>query len=217
VPANFTAASVPELLADVNAANLLGGPNTITLAPRTTFTLTAATDGVNGLPVVAAGDDLTILGGGAAIERSTAGGTPSFRLLDVAAGGALTLADLTLQGGLTWSGGGAISNQGALTLRGVTVQNNVARGGGAAGGGIWSNGALTLEGNTLVRNNQALGDNASDPFSFGFAGSGFGGGVYVGGGTATLTGVTLSANTAQGGRGSDGYYLWNGGASCSGS
>src|SRR5262249_2212407 len=131
VPANFTAATVPELIADINAANALGGPNTITLVPGAAFTLTAAdntTDGGNGLPVVAAGDDLTVLGSGDVIERSTAGGTPAFRLFDVAAGASLTLASLTLQGGLALgsgaAAGGAISSQGALTLSGVTVQNN---------------------------------------------------------------------------------------------
>src|SRR5262245_63520443 len=72
VPANFTAATVGELVADINAANMLGGPNTITLAPRTTFTLTAVdnTTGGDGLPMVATGDALTLLGSGDTIERS---------------------------------------------------------------------------------------------------------------------------------------------------
>src|SRR5262245_60853942 len=114
VSANFTASNVAALVADINAANLLGGANTITLAPGAIFTLTAAdnaTDGGNGLPVVAAGDDLTIVGSGDLIERSAAAGTPAFRLLDVAAGAALTLENLTLQGGLARPGGGAVSNQ----------------------------------------------------------------------------------------------------------
>ena len=33
LPTAFTATSVPELIADINAANLAGGDNTITLAP----------------------------------------------------------------------------------------------------------------------------------------------------------------------------------------
>src|SRR5262245_12301295 len=167
VPANFTAASVPELIADINAANLLGGANTITLVAGTRFTLTAAdnsTDDGNGLPVIAAGDNLTVLGNGDVLERSTVTGTPAFRLLDVAAGASLTMSNLTLQGGRTWAGGGAVSNHGNLTLDGVNVQNNVAVGYQAAGGGIWSNGSLTLQGNTRVQNNQALGsDGFFDP------------------------------------------------------
>src|SRR3954468_17520687 len=65
VPAGFTAATVAELVADINAANLAGGPNTIALASGAAFSLTAVdntADGGNGLPVIAAGDDLTIQG-----------------------------------------------------------------------------------------------------------------------------------------------------------
>src|SRR5262245_39726371 len=79
VPADFTAATVPELIADINAANALGGQNTITLVPGARFTLTAAdnwTDGATGLPVVAVGDNLTIIGNGDIIERGGASGTP---------------------------------------------------------------------------------------------------------------------------------------------
>jgi hypothetical protein len=219
VPASFTAASVTELLADINAANLAGGPNTITLATGATFALTAAdntTDGGNGLPVIAAGDNLTILGSGDVIERSTAVGTPAFRLFDVAAGASLTLTNLILQGGLTYTNGyggvpadgGALYSQGALTLDGVTVRDNTAAGSTpfspARGGGIWSSGALTLGGNTIVRDNRALGNDAWYDSDFDFLtppGSACGGGVYVAGGTAALTGVTLSANTARGGSG----------------
>src|SRR5262245_19455096 len=58
VPANFTAASVADLIADINAANAAGGSNTITLAPGAIFKLTAvnnSADGPNGLPVIAGG------------------------------------------------------------------------------------------------------------------------------------------------------------------
>src|SRR5262245_28559308 len=165
MPSNYTAASVLDLIADINAANLAGGSNTITLVAHTTFNLTAvnnATDGATGLPVIAANDNLTILGNGDSVARSTAAGTPAFRLLDVAGGAALTLENLTLQGGLAFGSGvsaegGAVYSQGALTLNGVTVQHNIAQGstGGnsAAGGGIASSGALTLEGGTLIQKN----------------------------------------------------------------
>src|SRR5262249_28880128 len=135
-PSNYTAATVPDLIADINAANAAGGSNTITLVAGTTFTLTAVnntTEGATGLPVITANDSLTIAGNGDTIERSTAKGTPAFRLLDVAAGASLTLNNLTLQGGLAFGGGvsaegGAIYNQGTLLLNGVTVQNNSAQG-----------------------------------------------------------------------------------------
>src|SRR5262249_49141033 len=133
VPSTFTAASVSDLIADINAANLTAEADTIMLDAGKTFSLTEVnnrgTDGWNGLPVIAAGEDLTIIGNGAIIERSTAIGTPAFRLFDVAGGASLTLNDLTLQGGLAGAGmsfaqGGAVYNQGTLILNGVTVQNN---------------------------------------------------------------------------------------------
>jgi hypothetical protein len=222
----YTAASVADLIADINAANtnpanLAGEANTITLEAGMTFKLTAVDNTIaeslgyatNGLPVIAANDNLTIDGKGATIERSSVTGTPAFRLFDVAAGASLTLTDLTLQGGRSegeGAQGGAISNLGSLALKGVTVQNNVAQGSwrGTTGGGIYSSGTLTLE-DTTIRNNLALGLDGSDSlYGGGWGGNAFGGGVYIGGGTAQLTSVTLSGNSAQGGNGGDGgvYY-----------
>ena len=92
LPSSYSAASVSALIADINAANTAGGANTITLTAPTTspYVLTAVnnttnggTDG-NGLPVIAANDNLTIVGNGDTIERSTASGTLAFRLFDVA-------------------------------------------------------------------------------------------------------------------------------------
>jgi hypothetical protein len=222
---SYTALTAADLIADINAANAAGGANTITLAAKTgsPYVLTAvnnSTDGATGLPVIAATDHLTILGNGDTIERSTASGTPAFRLFDVAAGASLTLQSLTLQNGFAYGAGtgaegGAVYNQGALDLNGVTVQGNIAQGysgqavgftfipaGPAEGGGIYSGGALTLAG-TTVKNNQALGGNGLD--GYGEAGcNGLGGGVFVAGGTATLTNDTLSSNTALGGQGGRG-------------
>lgn len=240
VPSSFTAASVSDLIADINAANLAGGSNTITLAAGTTFALAAAnnnvnsnTDGANGLPIIAANDNLSIAGNGDTIERSTAKGTAAFRLFEVASGASLTLANLTVQGGLAdltvpggladySSYGAAILNQGTLALNAVSVQNNIARG---VGGGIYSSGSLTLQGCTVqknqavfgggiyssgslmlqgctVQNNRALGGNGASTGNSG--GDGLGGGLYVRGGTASLTNVRLYANTATGGDGANG-------------
>jgi hypothetical protein len=235
VPVSFTAATVADLVADISAANAAGGANTITLAPGARFTLTAAdnsTDGPTGLPVIAANDDLTILGSGDIVERSTASGTPAFRLLSVAPGAALTVNSAILQGGLaSGSGlaaeGGAVFNQGTLDLNSVTVQNNTAQGapgyatwGGylvpgdeAYGGGVYSQGTLTLAGCTL-QYNAAIGGRGADGFIFpgdpgsnaggapgGPGGNGFGGGLCVAGGTATISNTAVNSNTAQGGAG----------------
>ena len=218
-PSNFTAATVSDLIADINAANQAGGSNTITLVAGKPFTLTAvdnATDGATGLPVIAANDNLTIVGNGDTIARSTVAGTPAFRLFDVASGASLTLENLTVQGGLAigpsfvTAAGGGIYNQGTLDLKGVTVQNNTAQGsvgGGALGGGIYSGGALMLQG-TAIQNNQARGGvgrhGVGRGVSGGPGGNGLGGGLYVVGGTADLTSTSLSGNMAHGGNGGPG-------------
>jgi hypothetical protein len=224
IPSAYTAASVSDLIADIHDANHHGGLNTITLVPGTTFELTAVDnthDGATGLPVIKSGSNLTIVGNGDLIDRSTASGTPAFRLLDVASGAALTLQGLTLQNGLAFGAGveaegGAIFNQGTLDLNGVTVQANLAQGSmgkvstalrftgepgqDAAGGGIWSGGTLTLENGTKVQNNEALGGRGGRGLaSGGPGGNGLGGGVYVAGGTFSLTSAAVSNNTASGG------------------
>jgi len=211
LPSNYSAASVSDLIGDIKAANAAGGANTITLTAATTApyvltTVNNTTNGSTGLPVIAAKDNLTILGSGDTIERR--GGTSStpFRLLEVASGASLTLQNLTLQNGLAsqWTAGwqgGAIYNQGTLVLDGVTVQGNMAGPGGglefgnAFGGGIFSSGgSVTLEGDTIVHNNEAISGSEG--------GNAYGGGVCAMGGTVTVTNATLDNNTAEAGRGS---------------
>ncbi len=218
--ASYTAAGVSDLIADITAANTAGASNTITLTAATTapYVLTAVnntTDGATGLPVIAANDNLTIVGNSDTVERSTASGTAAFRLLDVATGGSLALQSLTVQGGLAFGSGvsaegGAIDNQGNLTLSDVTVENNIAQGASASttagqnaeGGAIYSSGLLTLSGGTTVENNRALGGSGTPAtYSALAAGSGYGGALYVASSTVNLTNVTLSSNTAQGGNG----------------
>jgi hypothetical protein len=233
VPSNFIAATASDLIADIKAANQQGGSNTITLVAPTTspYALTAVdntTDGATGLPVIAANDNLTIVGNGDTIERSTAAGTPAFRLFHVAAGASLTLQNLTLQNGLAQSSGqtcqgGAIYNQGSLDLNGVNVQNNNAL---LGGGGVYvASGTVNLSNDILRSNLAAFGGGLSvasgtvslsnDTLSANRAtGEGWGGGLFVLGGTVTLTNDTLSSNTAvsrQGLPGSAGYFGRNGG------
>ena len=201
--ASFTAASVSALIADINAANTNGGANTITLTAATTapYVLTEAGFGIR------AKDTLTIIGNGDTIERSTAAGTPIFRLFYVNAGGSLTLENLTIQGGSATqpvfsnevplsvaigNDGGAIFDQGALTLSGVTVQDNSA----ASGGGICSyGGSVTLEGGSIVQNNTAEGLPAGDHTN---ALPNIGGGLYANGGTVTVTNAALDNNDCAG-------------------
>jgi hypothetical protein len=99
-----TAANATQLIADINAANLAGGSNTITLAPGTTFPLAGVylpNGEISGLPVIAANDKLTIQGNGDTLQcySNEPGGMGDFRLFEVASGAALTLENMTLQGG----------------------------------------------------------------------------------------------------------------------
>ena len=213
LPTAFSAATAADLIADINAANLAGGVNTITLtAPATSpYVLTAvnnATDGPTGTPVISGGakhlaaDNLTIVGNGDTIERGTNAG--AFRLFDVAAHGSLTLENLTLGNGLAYGAGsaaqgGAVRNQGNLLLNQVTVGGyglgNEAFGlfyqtkkssssGDAAGGGIWSSGALTVENQSVFQFNTVIGAGN---------GSGYGGGIAIAGGTAHIDSSTIGS------------------------
>jgi hypothetical protein len=242
---SYTAATVSDLIADINAANQGGGANTITLAASTTFTLKRVdntTDGATGLPVIAAGDQLTLLGNGDTVQRG-ASGAPAFRLFDVASGASLTLENLTLQNGLAFGSGtaargGALYNQGSLLLSGVTVQDNIAHGAdgvngtnsypyagtpgqSAWGGGIYSGGSLTLENGSQLLSNQVLGGNGGNPYKSrgpgGDGGDGLGGGLFVSAGTVNLTNTTVSSNQAHGGvAGAAGTGITFGGTSAGG-
>jgi len=199
LPSSYSAANVSALIADITAANAAGGTNTISLTAPTTspYVLTGVNNttwGNTGLPVVAAHDNLSIIGNGDTIERSTASGTPDFRLLAVG-GGSLTLANLTLQNGVSTSplyGGGAIYSHGvALTLSGVTVQNNrdYAPGTveGVGGGAIYAvYGSLTMQNGTVLEGNEAYGEYA------------FGGAVVAKCYTVNISNTTFTGNTADG-------------------
>jgi hypothetical protein len=222
VPAKQTslsAATVPALFADINAANQRGGTNTITLtAPISSpYVLTAVNNtqyGATGLPVIGGkkADNLTIVGNGDTIERG--GNAAAFRLFEVASNGSLTLKNLTLTGGITTVagtstspiGGGAVCNFGTLVLDGVTVTGNEIDGipGGwypgwpytpsyaAVGGGVWSSGSLTVRDGTLFTNNVATGP---FPGPYSIPNDAMGGAIYVAEGNATITNTTITNNS----------------------
>ena len=224
----YSAGNVAELIAAVNAANQTPEADTITLAPGSTFVLTAVDhnnpDGDStGLPaIVAAGGRLTIDGGGDTVERSTAAGTPNFRLFEVKAGAALTLRNLTIQGGRAVAvfggagSGGGVLNYGTLSFDAVTIQNNTAEGGAGFvghfgdgdirvpggtgfGGGLFSDGPLTMT-NCTVRNNSVTGGRGGDSAPR----------------TVGKGGTRLGATDGGDGRGG-GVYVQNAGASIRGS
>ncbi|HEX7183554.1 MAG TPA: hypothetical protein VF756_17095, partial [Thermoanaerobaculia bacterium] len=200
-PKCATDGAVPRcsLRAALDAANAAGG-GLIRLAPRSVHSLTgvAAVNGLeggSGLPSVTA--EVTIEGSGAIVERSTAPGTPPFRIFHVAPQGRLTLRDLTVRHGLTegYTDGGGLWNTGALVLERVTVTGNTA---GDDGGGIRNDGVLRMVG-SFVTANRADGE------------GGTGGGVYnlpvAGAGEVDISDTVLRDNRA----GDRGGAIWNSG------
>jgi hypothetical protein len=226
LPSSYTAASVSDLIADINTANQAGGANTITLAANTASDLLPATGvaavGTDMPPVIAANDNLTIVGKGA----DTISGANAGRLFDVAAGAKLTLSNLTLSNAVANDGigGGAIHNEGTLVLNGVNVLSNQCY--GAPGGAIWSSGSVTLENGTLIQGNKVFGgatasgggiwssgtltlQNATVQGNYAFAaqgegpngagGTAFGGGIWSSGSLTLGSGTVIETNEAVGG------------------
>jgi hypothetical protein len=210
VLATFTANSVAELITAINSANSAAGADTIVLSKQT-YTLTAQDNywyGPNGLPAITS--DITIEGNGATIERSSAANTPKFRLFYVAGNsvvsptlspGTLTLKNLTLQGGLAKGGDGGSGGGGGL----------------GAGGALFNHGTVTLNG-VLATGNVAQGGSSLNP---GQINSGGGGGIGGDGGGVTATtvgggggggfGGTGGIAGLGGGGGGGGGYFGNGG------
>ncbi len=221
---SYTAATVSDLITDINAANAAGGANTISLAPGASYDLTTVNNdwyGPNGLPAISS--NLTINGYGATLERDTGTETPDFRLFYVSGGlsglsaGTLTLYNLTLSGGDAQGGssnagggglgaGGAIFNQGTVSLDGVTLSGNTASGGNGAvnnlgygGGGIGQDAASSNGG----------GFGSLFPTSgYGGAGAGPSGTDNINGGgggfMADASGETAGGSSGLGGGGGDG-------------
>jgi hypothetical protein len=159
----------------------------------------------------------------------------SLTLRNLTLRGGMASSYLTPQGTLAVAQGGAIYNGGSLALDGVTLRNNAAQGYGGysywyspmpgvdgAGGGVFSTGALTVTGSTFLNNVAAGGGgfNATvirpgpQPGSGGYlvgssdGGDGYGGALFIAGGTASISGSTLTGNTASGGNGGNGYSTY---------
>jgi hypothetical protein len=202
-----TTCSAADLIAAIDTANGNPDSDTITLKAGCTYQLQSVNNssadlGPNGLPVIAS--DITIVGNGATIARSSAPGIPAFRILQIQ-GGPLALQELTLSGGnAAGSGevltggqgaGGAILNNGHLTLTATTLSQNHAD----YGGGALYN---SIAGDATVNNSTISGNTAGDG----------GGGGINNFGLVTLEGSTLGANSAgfAGGISNDnGVNIWN--------
>ena len=100
--------------------------------------------------------NLTITGPGASqltVQRSTAAGTPDFRIFDIRSG-TVTISGLTLNNGRSDSGGGILNQARAdLTLHDLVISGNAATN---AAGGIKNVGTLTLD-RAIISGNSASG------------------------------------------------------------
>jgi hypothetical protein len=181
--ATSVACSELALVNAINAANLAGG-GTLNLAAGCTYSITKPYGGsANGLPVITT--VITFEGTGTTIRRAP-GALLSFRILEVALKGDLTVKAVTLSDGRAplLANGGCILNHGALTLTGSSVLNNIA---GASGGGVYNNGTTTFTSSAINGNSTGLLGN--------------GGGIYNNNGTVTSTSTPIENNSAvlQGG------------------
>ncbi|SCK16546.1 hypothetical protein [Streptomyces sp. WMMB 322] len=209
-PAAHAATTVPcsptALIDAVNDANANGG-DTLILATGCTYTLTAADNDENGLPVITT--PISIVGNNATIARSAAA-TDQFRIFEVGNDGRLSLQRLTIRGGDTTGNGGGILTSAGGDLRlitGVTVTDNTADGDGG-GAFIAQNAASTIL-------NSALNDNNAGNEGGGFSNEGnstldtialndnhagsYGGGLDSDAGTLTATRTTVRNNETEDG------------------
>lgn len=188
------------------------GADTIVIPDGITTTLTAVNNGAagegNGLPAITS--EIRIEAHGNIIERSTAEGTPLFRLLDVRGGGALTVYRAVLRGGSAAGSGGAIriAALGKLRLDACTVTGNTAGSVGGFGGGISTMSRTVDTADIDVEIRDSLISNNIAPQ---------GGGVFLrAGGTASrilFSNVTVHGNFATTTQVNGGGGLWIFGAS----
>lgn len=193
--------SVPDLVAAIDAANGSPGPDTLQLARRCTYKLTAPNpeNPGNGLPVITS--EITIDGRGATIRRDERGHkVPKFRILLVGPTGDLTLDRTTISGGFATdcpafpdppglACGGGISNTGKMSVTRSKISGNTSKSDVfAQGGGIDSPGTGTVS-ETEVSGNQVV-------YSGSDLGGGAAGGAIVNDGPLTVTDSRLTGNTA---------------------
>jgi len=195
------------LIAAIKAANGTPTADTINVAAGCTYVFNApdnTTDGGNALPVITT--PITINGSGVTLQRSTAGGTLDFRLVEVSSNGTLTLNGETLTNGQLTQGplsaGAGLLNFGTTNLKNAKVDGNrvlisgspsVPVGGGIANinPGVLNVSNSDVSGNQLDASTMCLCMSAAIPLGGGIANSG----------TTTINTSTVTNNTAQGGGG----------------
>src|SRR5215470_12950001 len=179
------AGSLRQALADASDGD------TIDFAAAVTGTITLTSD------QLVVGKSVTINGPGAnvlTVQRSTAAGTPSFRIFSISSGKTVTISGLTIRNGSTDEGGGIFNDHATLTVNNSTLSGNSA----GDGGGIYNDGFAGSA--TLTINNSTLSGNSAPGAS--------GGGIFnlgeEGRATLTVNNSTLSGDS-DGGIFNDGF------------
>ncbi len=212
---------------------------TLSAATGTLAMTNATTNATNAVAIVGPGASLlTVNGGGVVAVFSVASDvTSTISSLTISGGsaapsggsatsgggidnsGTLTVDDSTISGNSASGAGGGVENAGTLTIADSTVSGNSAAG---DGGGIDNSlGTLTLINSTIAANTAASGGGISNDQTATLiaisstiadnvaAAAGDGGGLYVGGGTASLYDTIVASNT--GGTSASDITLFGGG------
>lgn len=198
VPATFNIANgdTAGFIAAISTCNTNNQADTINLAANGTYTFTAAADAAEGgsaLPTIlrdtADANTVTINGNGALLQRSSAAGTPNFRLLRIGTFPniiSVTLNNISFANGNagTNNGGGVELAAGDLTVNNCSFASNQA----ANGGGIYATNTTGTPRTLFV---------SGGSFSGNLAANGDGGGIYSLGTTnVTVTGGAFTINSA---------------------
>jgi|GEM_PF-1104211 len=151
----------------------------------------------NGQTINLTSDELLIdksiaITGNVTVQRSTAGGTPAFRIFHITPGHTVTIHGLTISNGFANmnnpSGGGVFNDQSTLTLSYCAVEYNYSAVG--SGGGIYNSGSsaiLTVAHSTVTNNVMEV------EHVFICCGGGFGAGIFSDG-TLAIDHSTVSNN-----------------------
>jgi len=168
------------------AAGNLSGADTVSLPANGQFVLTDVHNsqfGPTGLPVITSA--VTILGNGATIERSSVSGTPDFRILATDDTGRLSLRNVIIKNGrIGYYSGAAILNKNSLTVEASQISDNLLRDGGYGAAVFAEAGSVTTISGSLIADNTNWSQYSD------------GGGLALAG-VATISGTTITRNSAQ--------------------
>jgi hypothetical protein len=171
--ADFSVITYAALVSAITTANSNGQPDIITLGGD--ILLEGALPQITS-EILIEGAEFSIDGAGA------------YRVLDIGSGGVVTINNLTVENGLTTSGGGGgILNAGTLTLVECVISNNQTTNGGGGGIRNETTGVLTIKHSTISGNESSYAPSGGDSFGGGLSNNG----------SATISHSTISDNTVS--------------------